>query len=244
MAGPNDKNYDKLQEFGRTIKKLGSGIYGGADIALGGALPGGPIQSEGFPQPATLVDAGSMSQPTQNFNIPLQAYIDKRMIKGDVLRGLKSDVDYYVRNGLEPEAAVRLVIGNKRQQFVNTLNPESPQYAAIQQGDRETPLGKAAHNSANIFKYFESASPKEYEEMFSDFGITDASFVRDEFRTPDRPNAPMGILAKMGTAGGIVDAGINMLKSGVKTGGEKIRESGLGPYSTGVAPSMGPRGGK
>tara|TARA_R110002012_G_scaffold10075_6_gene46852 strand:- start:1532 stop:2236 length:705 start_codon:yes stop_codon:yes gene_type:complete len=234
MAGPNDKNYDKLQEFGRTIKKLGSGIYGGADIALGGALPGGPIQSEGFPQPASLV-----SQPTQNFNIPLQAYIDKRMIKGDVLRGLKSDVDYYVRNGLEPEAAVRLVIGNKRQQFVNTLNPESPQYAAIQQGDRETPLGKAAHNSANIFKYFESASPKEYEEMFSDFGITDASFVRDEFRTPDRPNAPMGI-----AGGDIVNAGISMIKSGVKTGGEKIRESGLGPYSTGVAPSMGPRGGK
>jgi hypothetical protein len=147
------------------------------------------------------------------FNIPLKAYIDKRMIKGDVLRNLKSDVEHYIRNGLEPEAAVRLVIGNKKKQFISTLTPGSAQNKAIQDGDRDSALGKAVHNAANTFKYFESASPKEYEEMFSDFGINDGSFVKNQFLMPDRPNSAMGM----------VEGGVDMIRSGA---------SGINPAPT------------
>lgn len=153
-----NKPFQALQDFGR-------GAYGRTDTMLGGALPGGPIQG--------------------NFQIPLQAYMEKRRIKGDVLKSLHGDVEHYIRNGLEPEQAIRLVLGNKRLMFEKVLDPESMEAQAIAGGDTETALGKAAHNAANIFKYFESASPKEYSGMFSDYGVTDVDLIKGSFTLPD-----------------------------------------------------------
>ena len=157
--------FNILQEFGRGAKDIGSAIYGKADELLGGYLPMGPIQGD--------------------HNIPLKAYIEKRRIKGEVLEALRSDVEYYIRNGMEPELAVKHVLANKRMDFEKILNPNSDYAKAIEIGDMESPLGANAHMTANIYKYFENASPKEYANMFKDYNVTDIDMVKGAFTLPD-----------------------------------------------------------
>jgi hypothetical protein len=157
--------FNILQKFGRGIKDAGSAIYGAADRLVGGHLPMGPIQ--------------------QDHNIPLKAYIEKRRIKSDVLDSLRADVEYYIRNGMEPELAVKLVLGNKRMDFEKILDPNTDYAKAIESGDTTSALGKNAHRTANIYKYFENASPKEYANMFKDYNVTDVDMVRDSFTMPD-----------------------------------------------------------
>ena len=207
MAGP----WEKLQQFGNQAKRKAIGAYGAADQILAGVLPGGPVQSsrgttmgqehrrnqfrdlqETYGNNAERQDPsrGVDYQPgyTQH-SIPLQAYIDKRMIKNDVLDTLKEDMEYFIRQGLEPEHAMNLIINNKKKQFSRTLNPNDAFYKAIQEGDTKSAQGKAAHQAANVFKYFEDASPKEYDDMFSSFGITDGNLVNNLFRMPNTGGA-------------------------------------------------------
>ena len=148
-----------------TLQKWGSSIYGKADEMLGGKLPMGPIQGD--------------------HRIPLNAYIEKRRIKGEVLEALRNDVEYYIKSGLAPELAVKLVLQNKRMDFENILNPETDQARAIASGDTKSELGRNAHQTANIYKYFENASPKEYANMFKGFGITDIDYIKGAFTLPD-----------------------------------------------------------
>ena len=159
------EKFNILQRFGRGIRDVGSAAYGLADKATFGALPMGPIQQE--------------------HKIPLKAYIEKRRIKGEVLDSLRGDVEYYIRNGMHPELAVKTVLQNKRIDFEKTLDPNSEQARAIAEGDTKSPLGKNAHRSANIFKYFENASPKEYANMFKPYDITDGDMVKGYFTLPD-----------------------------------------------------------
>ena len=159
------EKYNILQEFGRGIKDLGSAAYGLADKATFGVLPMGPIQQE--------------------HNIPLKTYIEKRRIKGEVLEALRSDVEYYIRNGMEPELAVKTVLQNKRVDFEKILDPNSEYAKAIAEGDTQSALGKNAHKSANIYKYFENASPKEYANMFKDYYVTDIDMIKGAFIMPD-----------------------------------------------------------
>ena len=158
-------NYNILQNFGRKVKDAGSAVYGAADRLVGGALPMGPIQDD--------------------HNIPLKAYIEKRRIKGDVLDSLRNDVEYYIKNGMDPELAVKTVLQNKRIDFEKILDPNSDHSKAIAEGDTKTAFGKNAHRSANIFKYFENASPKEYANMFADYNVTDVDMVKGAFTMPD-----------------------------------------------------------
>ena len=157
--------FNLLQKFGSGVRDLGSTIYGKADELLGGRLPMGPIQDD--------------------HSIPLKAYIAKRRIKGDVLEALRADVEYYVNNGLEPELAVKQVLANKRMDFEKILDPNSDYAKAIESGDRKTALGINAHKTANIYKYFENASPKEYANMFKDYNVTDIDMIKGAFTLPD-----------------------------------------------------------
>jgi hypothetical protein len=194
------------------LQRFGTSAYGRADELMGGALPGGPIQGE--------------------HRIPLASYVEKRRIKGDVLNTLQSDVDYYVRQGLEPEAAIRLVLGNKRKKFENTLDPNSEEGKAIAEGDTQTAFGKSAHNAANIYKYFEGATDKEFSDMFSKFGVNDSNMVRDFFTLPDAPPAPetplnMDMYIPMGT--GETPLNMDMYRP-MGTGGSPLR--GYQPFVT------------
>ena len=159
------EKYNILQKFGEGIKDVGSTIYGKADELLGGRLPMGPIQDD--------------------HSIPLKAYIEKRRIKGDVLEALRADVEYYIRNGMEPELSVKHVLANKRMDFEKILDPSSDYAKAIESGDRKTALGINAHKTANVYKYFENASPKEYANMFKDYNVTDIDMVKGAFTLPD-----------------------------------------------------------
>jgi len=164
------EKFNILQRFGRGLKDVGSAAYGVADRLTFGALPMGPIQQE--------------------HNIPLKAYIEKRRIKGDVLDSLRSDVEYYINSGMPAELAVKTVLQNKRMDFEKTLDPNSEQAIAIAEGDTESPVGKNAHRSANIFKYFENASPKEYANMFKDYDVSDVDMVKSFFTMPDTGYQP------------------------------------------------------
>ena len=164
------EKYNILQQFGRGAKDIGSAVYGTADRLVGGRLPMGPMQ--------------------EDHNIPLKAYIEKRRIKGDVLEALRSDVEYYIRNGMEPELAVKHVLANKRMDFEKILNPSSDYAKAIEVGDMESPLGANAHMTANIYKYFENASPKEYANMFKDYDISDVDMGKSFFTMPDTGYQP------------------------------------------------------
>ena len=159
------KPFEILKRFGQGVKDTGSAAYGATDMAMGGRLPMGPIQGE--------------------HQIPLTSYIEKRRIKGDVLDALRGDVEYYINNGMDAELAVKLVLQNKRKDFEKILDPNSEHAKAIAEGDTKTPFGKNAHRSANVFKYFENASPKEYASMFKDYDVTNVDMVKEAFTMPD-----------------------------------------------------------
>ena len=158
--------FQALKQFGQDTA---SKIYGGADQFLGGRLPGGPIQGQ--------------------FNIPLQKYVEKRRMKGEVLNDLQLEVEHYIKNGLQPEAAVRLVIGNKKNMFQKTLDPNSEEYMTLASGDTNSLRAKEIENAIKAYKYFELASPDEMGEMFSKFGVTDGQMVNDSYIMKDVPPA-------------------------------------------------------
>ena len=165
LPGVTMTPFQALKRFGQNAA---SAVYGGADKMMGGLLPGGPNQG--------------------GHKIPLKSYIDKRRIKGQVLNGLQAEVDMYIRNGLQPEHAVRFVLQNKRNQFRKMLNPRSEEYQILASGDMSSPKGQNVHNIANTYKYFETASPREMSEMFSKYNVTDAALVKDAFVLPDIAN--------------------------------------------------------
>ena len=54
-------------------------------------------------------------------------------------------MEYYIRNGMEPELAVKTVLQNKRVDFEKILDPNSEYAKAIAEGDTQSALGKNAH---------------------------------------------------------------------------------------------------